>query len=291
MEKQEKRARKKPNARKPRAKKRRRPRVFKLTGRTMRGKPKPAETPEATTAPAPDTQTRLQRTCHTCMFSVSAAFVWMRTLFCGFPISAMCANQPDTPGLMRPVPHRPCRNYKMKRFRTDPPEPPHDGIRYIALTRGLHAMVDAADYEWLMQYKWSVQPSADNRTWYAKRTDRGRLVLMHRLIMKPPKGMVVDHINGNGLDNRRCNLRICTRMQNSFNRSKQRNARHRFIGVSPCGKSTYQVIVQHKGKVYREGPFHDELEAARARDRLARKLHGPYARLNDLPDDPAAPGP
>jgi hypothetical protein len=70
-------------------------------------------------------------------------------------------------------------------------------------------------------------------------------------------------------------------------RVAQKENPRRFIGVSPCGKGTYQVIVQHKGKVYREGPFHDELEAARARDRLARKLHGPYARLNDLPDDPA----
>jgi hypothetical protein len=57
-----------------------------------------------------------------------------------------------------------------------------------------------------------------------------------------------------------------------------------------CGPSTYQVIVQHKGRVYRAGPFRDELEAAKARDRLARQLHGPCARLNDLPEDPAAAG-
>ena len=90
------------------------------------------------------------------------------------------------------------------------------------------------------------------------------------------------------LDNRRCNLRICTRMQNSFNRSKMRNTRNRFIGVHPCGSKTFEVIIEHKGKRYREGPFRDELEAAKARDRLARQLHGPYARLNLPPEDPAA---
>jgi hypothetical protein len=103
---------------------------------------------------------------------------------------------------------------------------------------------------------------------------------MHRQIMKPPRGMCVDHINGNGLDNRRCNLRICTPKQNSCNRSKQRNARHRFIGVRPCGKDTYEAIVDHNGKRHREGPFDDEVEAAKARDRLAVQLHGKYARLN-----------
>ncbi len=58
-----------------------------------------------------------------------------------------------------------------------------------------------------------------------------------------------------------------------------------------CGRSTYQVIVQHKGKTYREGPFRDELEAAKARECLARQLHGPFARLNLPPEDPDAGGP
>ena len=102
--------------------------------------------------------------------------------------------------------------------------------------------------------------------------------------------MFVDHINGNGLDNRRCNLRSCTPMQNSCNRSKMATSRQKFIGVRPCGKHTYQATLMHKGKTYREGPFTDEVEAAKARDRLALRHHGPYARLNFPPDGPDVEG-
>jgi len=222
--------------------------------------------------------------CLDCVFCISSLTLWLRTLVLGLPVGGQCANHPDTPGQIRPIPRRPCRNFRGRPFRAEPPQPPNDRIRYIPLTRGLFAIVDAEDYEWLSRYKWSVQPSANHGTYYAKRGYRGRLVLMHREIMKPPRGMFVDHMNGNGLDNRRCNLRICTPEQNSCNRSKQRNARHKFIGVHPCGQDTYVAIVDHNGKRYREGPFDDEVEAARARDRLALQLHGPYARLNFPPE-------
>ncbi len=218
--------------------------------------------------------------CFRCKFCVSDRTLWVRTLASGFPATGQCANHADMPGRWRPVPVQPCRNYRPKPFRTDPPQSPDDSIRYIPLTRGMHAIVDAEDHEWLGRHKWQVQPSANHRTHYAKRVYRGRLILMHRQIMKPPKGMFIDHINGNGLDNRRCNLRICTPGQNSCNRSKQRHAKHRFIGVQPCGKNTYQAIIMHKGKTHRGGTFTDEIEAAKARDRLALQLHGPFARLN-----------
>ena len=218
--------------------------------------------------------------CFRCKFCVLDRTLWARTLASGFPVAGQCANHADRPGRWRPVPVQPCRNYRPKPFRTDPPQSPDDSIRYIPLTRGLHAIVDAEDHEWLSRHKWQVQPSANHKTWYAKRSHHGRLILMHREIIKAPRGMFVDHINGNGLDNRRCNLRICTPRQNSCNRSKQRHTRHRFIGVRPCGKNTYQATVMHKGKTHRGGTFTDEVKAAKARDRLARQLHGPYARLN-----------
>jgi hypothetical protein len=67
---------------------------------------------------------------------------------------------------------------------------------------------------------------------------------MHRMIMRPPKGMVVDHINGNGLDNRRCNLRICTRQENARNRRKHADGKSRFLGVYLRGKK-WQAFVGH----------------------------------------------
>lgn len=234
------------------------------------------------------TETKRRRGCHECVFYVSSLLLWMRTLMSGFPVMGMCANHSDTPGQWRETPGRPCRNFRPKPWRVEPPEPPNDKIRYIPLTRGMHAIVDADDYEALSRYKWSVQPSRTGTTFYAKRTCRGRLVLMHRELIEAPKGMFVDHINGNGLDNRRCNLRLCTPRQNSCNKSKQRNARHKFVGVQPCGRNTFQATVMHQGQTYRAGTFTDEVEAAKARDRLALELHGPFARLNFPSEHPPA---
>ncbi len=284
MEKQKKRAKKKSNAKKPG-----RPRVFKLTGRTMPGKSKPADMPKPIAAPAQDMHARVQQACHNCIFCVSSAFLWMRTLLSGFPITGMCANHPDTPGQMRPIPHRPCRNCKMKPFRVDPPEPPNDGIRYIPLTRGLHAMVDAADYEWLSKYKWYAGRPTRAGKIYARRNIPGGTVLMHRMIMQPPEGMVVDHINGNTLDNRRCNLRVCTQTENIQNSRPRHNATSRFRGVYRRGNK-WEVKIRHKGKTYRLPPFDDEIEAAKARDRLARQLYGKHAWQNIPPGDPQDEG-
>jgi hypothetical protein len=108
---------------------------------------------------------------------------------------------------------------------------------------------------------------------------------MHRLIMQAPKGMVVDHINGNGLDNRRCNLRLCTPAQNRRNRHKHAGGRSRFLGVSPCGdKWNARVAGRYLGL------FDDEVEAAKARDRKARQLYGEHAWLNFPPDNPPEEG-
>ncbi|MBN1358996.1 MAG: HNH endonuclease [Sedimentisphaerales bacterium] len=229
---------------------------------------------------------RPRRCCHDCVFCISAGMIWMQTLMSGFPVSGLCANHPDTPGLVRPIPHKPCRNFKGKPFRAAPPDPPNDKIRYIPLTRGLHAIVDAEDYEWLSKYKWYASPSPRPGAFYARYT-RGkfRMKLMHRVIMPPPKGKVVDHINGNGLDNRRCNLRFCTQAQNSRNSRKHSGAKSRFIGIHPH-RDKWDVVVTHNRKQHYGGSFDDEVEAAKARDRLALELHGEYARLNFPPENP-----
>ena len=133
--------------------------------------------PVTTEPPVEIMQSRLRRSCFDCVFCISSVVVWARSLSSGFPIPGQCANHPDTPGQVRPVLYGgTCRNFRLKVFRLDPPEPPNDSIRYIPLTRGLFAIVDAEDYEWLSKYKWQVQPSANHGTYYAKRGDHGRLV-------------------------------------------------------------------------------------------------------------------
>lgn len=227
------------------------------------------------------TKAKPKRGCHDCVFYVSNLLLWMRTLLSGFPVMGMCANHAETPGQWREAPGRPCRNFRAKPRRVAPPEPPNDKIRYIPLTRGLHAIVDADDYEWLSQYKWYAGSPKSAVKIYARRYSPGGIVLMHREIMKPPKGMVVDHINGNGLDNRRCNLRICTQAENTRNRRKPACGQSRFIGVSPCGHK-WQATVKRQYL----GLFDDEVEAAKVRDRKASELYGEHAWLNFPPEEP-----
>jgi hypothetical protein len=205
----------------------------------------------------------------------------------GFPVGGQCANHPDTPGQVRPIPGTPCRNFRGKPHRVEPPAPPNDKIRYIPLTRGLYAIVDAEDYEWLSQYKWYAGAAPHKKTFYARRTIPGGTELMHRMIMRAPKGMVIDHINGNGLDNRRCNLRICTQGENAQNRRVHWGHASRFMGVSRCG-SKWQAKIRHNGRQYYLGLYDDEVEAAKARDRKALELLGESAYLNIPPGYPEA---
>jgi hypothetical protein len=153
----------------------------------------------------------------------------------------------------------------------------------IPLTRGRFAKVDPQDYGWLAQFRWHYVRTA--RTFYAVRScyDRGRChkVWMHREIMGTPLGMVCDHVNHNGLDNRRCNLRNCTAAENNLNRRRYRNGRSRYKGVWWCkGLQMWGATIQAGGREEFLGYFLREIDAARAYDAAARRLHGAFACVN-----------
>ncbi|UCD51662.1 MAG: HNH endonuclease [Phycisphaerales bacterium] len=112
---------------------------------------------------------------------------------------------------------------------------------------------------------------------------------MHRQIMKPPKGMVVDHINCNGLHNRRRNLRICTQLQNSQKTHRRRPGKSRYRGVFPRGDK-WQAAIQHDSEQMYLGLFDTEIEAAKARDRKVLELAGEFAVLNFPKATRACPG-
>jgi hypothetical protein len=146
--------------------------------------------------------------------------------------------------------------------------------------QGLFATVDAADYKKLSKYKWYAK--RHGRTIYAVCRDRGRVVFMHRMILRPRKGYLVDHIDGNGLNNRRCNLRVCTPAQTRAN-ARPRAGSSRFIGVCRKGDK-WEASITYRGEYFYLGRFDDEVEAAKARDRKAYELNGAHAYLN-RPED------
>ncbi len=224
------------------------------------------------------------RSCRECAYASRSSGRWLRMILHRWPGLLLCANAATAPGALQGVaPTECCRNFRAKRgpvVRLDPPEPPNDEIRYIPLTRGKFAIVDAADYERLSKYKWLANGD-EHRGFYAARRVGSRLVLMHRVIMNPPEGMVVDHIDGNGLNNRRNNLRLCTQKQNSRNSAPSRRSSSRFKGVY-FNKRTRKWIatIGYNGKTIHLGSFEDEVEAAKAYDRKARELFGQFAYLN-----------
>lgn len=148
-------------------------------------------------------------------------------------------------------------------------------------------IVDDIDYDELSGYKWSVRKRG--YVFYARRTTSsiGGLkpfwLLMHRVIMNALKGQDVDHRSGDGLDNRRDNLRFCTNSQNQQNRKKIKGS-SRFKGVSWSKSSKkWQVHITLNKKVYYLGCRKSEIESALLYDAKARELFGEFAFLN-FPD-------
>lgn len=156
-------------------------------------------------------------------------------------------------------------------------------MKEIALTRGLVTVVDDEDFVALSVYKWYAKKR--DHLYYAARNEtlpdgRRRTILMHIAIL----GVVgVDHADGNGLNNRRYNLRPCNQAQNQGNRRKigTRNCSSKFKGVSwNVRLQKWAAYIRKNYKRIHLGFFSDESEAALAYDAAARKHFGEYAKLN-----------
>ena len=101
--------------------------------------------------------------------------------------------------------------------------------------------------------------------------------------MGSPKGKDIDHIDGNGLNNQRKNLRACTRAENVRNRKKPKLNKEKYMGIRTYNgkrKTSYRAIIGHNRKVYHLGMFASPEDAARAYDKKAVELFGKFARVN-----------
>jgi len=158
-----------------------------------------------------------------------------------------------------------------------------EGAKLIPLTQGKFAIVDAEDYDWLNKYKWYA--SRAKRTYYARGTIKGKHVRMHRLILDAPPHLFVDHINCNGLDNRRKKLRLCTHFQNQQNRRPSLNGKSKYKGVCWSKRhKKFRARITYNRKSYHLGLFDSEIDAAKAYDKKALELFGEFAYLN-FPND------
>ena len=158
-------------------------------------------------------------------------------------------------------------------------------FRRIPLTKGKYAIVDADDYYRLAGYKWHARKAY--YTYYASRNSprrpgvKSKPILMHREVLTVAAGLVVDHINRNGLNNRKANLRPATFSQNNYNRRKNlKPTSSKYKGVYRHRHKKWRAMIKVNKKNMHLGSFDDEAEAARAYDEAARKYHGDFAVTN-----------
>lgn len=156
--------------------------------------------------------------------------------------------------------------------------------RKIFLYRTLVALVDWCDYDRCVTRKWC----ATNNGWgnyyvtsYVTGSGRsGHRERLHRFVLAATKGQIVDHVNGNGLDNRRCNLRFCTPAQNTQNTRRKKSASG-YRGVWKSGSRWRAVICVNRASI-RLGYFATREAAALAYNAAAKHHHGEFATLNEV---------
>lgn len=167
------------------------------------------------------------------------------------------------------------------------PQPASPSYREIPLTRGQVALVDTADHEWLMQWKWHARWNRDTQSFYATRNSRKadgkpRIpVWMHREILGLPRrsdGRIGDHIeSGQTLDNRRSNLRIVTSSQNNINARVRRDNPVGIKGIYRFRNGKWGAKIQANKSIKFLGYFFTQEEAAAAYRKAANELHGEFA--------------
>lgn len=156
-------------------------------------------------------------------------------------------------------------------------------MKQIPLTQGQVAIVDDEDYELVSSVKWYAQrvKRGNGFCFYAANGGGGRLLQMHRYILNvKDSNILVDHRDGNGLNNCRNNIRTCTQAENVRNMRKTKISSSKYKGVTKKPDGRYEASVEMHKKCYYAGRFIKEEEAALAYNKKATELFGEFANLN-----------
>jgi hypothetical protein len=149
----------------------------------------------------------------------------------------------------------------------------------ILLTKGKTAIIDEDDFFLISQYRWWAKLKGSK--WYAETKINGKNVSMHRFLTQAPKDTIVDHKDGDGLNNRRSNLRFATAQQNAWN--TQVYPGRDFKGVSfRKDRGLYRAYITVENRYYHLGHFATAELAAEAYDKAAQELFGEFACLNEV---------
>lgn len=166
--------------------------------------------------------------------------------------------------------------------RSDMTTPLLASYREIPLNRGLVAIVDPEDYDFLMQWKWHSK--CPHRIHYASRcalvNGKHAMIMMHRALLNAPSGTVVDHIDHDGLNNRRSNIRLATVSENAHNSRKHKFNKSGFKGVCRTGVNTWAMHACINGKKHYKYNLRTAREAAQLYDALVIEHYGSVALTN-----------
>jgi HNH endonuclease/AP2 domain len=144
--------------------------------------------------------------------------------------------------------------------------------------RQLRILVDDEDYEFLNQFAWQVDKENSVAMHF-----NGKTMLLHRFIINPPKGLEIDHIDGNRLNNQKSNLRLATSSQNKINRGPRKDNKSGYKGVSwHKQQEKWTARIMTSGKYLSLGLFKDIRLAAQAYNEAAVRYYGAYAWLNTI---------
>ena len=155
-------------------------------------------------------------------------------------------------------------------------------MKLIPLTQGQFAIVDDEDFERLSQLKWYA--AKKRQTFYAQREHSNTCLKMHRFILGVcDRAVLVDHKNGNGLDNRRENLRLCSNAENTRNRLGTPNTSSKYKGVSWCNNTMkWKAQIRKNGVLFYLGVFQKEADAAFAYNKKSSEIFGEFSKLNEI---------